>query len=353
MAPDFNAELRREEALRQEEGIPADVRRTIWARIEQTLEHRQGRGRRARAYWLAGAAAAIAAGFVLVVALRPPRLGEFQVAHESKDLTAHVRSGVVEIERGSATLFEPRTGVTLETVGPVALRGEPSGVRVLRGQMKITVLHRTPSASPAIILVSHGAIEVMGTAFTVVQGPSGGSVALREGSIRFRSGADVVVNLRPGEELAWPLLGSRPSPATFAPPSASAPLLAVPAVGSASAAARPPPSAPTPGVPSAAKPAASSSSTEELLDRVESLRSRHQFEAAAGELWRGIPTQPRAMRERLSFELGSLLTHQIGDARRACAHWAWHERSFRGGVYRDEVTRSRSSLKCASEPGTP
>jgi transmembrane sensor len=59
------------------------------------------------------------------------------------------------------------------------------------------------------------------------------------------------------------------------------------------------------------------------------------------------------MRERLSFELGSLLTHQLHDARRACAHWAWHERSFRGGIYRDEVARSRDALKCESGSKTP
>jgi transmembrane sensor len=351
MALDFETQLRREEALRQTEGIPEGARRAIWERVEQSVERRQRRSRPARAVVFAVAASALAAGLAIVALRGPSHLGEFQVARESEDLSARVRGGLVEIERGGATLIDPPSGVVLETVGPVALRREPSGVRVVRGRTNVRVEHRAPHASPAIILVSHGAIEVTGTAFTVVQGQSGGSVLLHEGRIRFRGVDAVSVNLRPGDELAWPLPAPRqpllPAPPSTVSPSAAAPSSAAPA---APRPALPLPSA-TPAAHGSAAPVASGSSTEELLDRVEALRSRHQFEAAARELSRGIPTQPRAMRERLSFELGSLLTHQIRDARRACAHWAAHERSFRGGRYRDEVARSQRALKC--EPVAP
>ena len=93
---------------------------------------------------------------------------------------------------------------------------------------------------------------------------------------------------------------------------------------------------------------------DELLERVEELRSRHQFEAAARELRATIPaTQPGPLRERLSFELGSLLTHQIGDVRRACAQWSWHEHHFPGGLYREEVSRARHALACSGRPAGP
>jgi transmembrane sensor len=367
MARDFNTELRREDAQRQAEGIPDSVRRSIQARIEQSVAGRRGGPRRTRILVFAAAAAAIAAGLVLFTPQTPARLGGFEVARKSADLRTNVQSGLVEIEHGSATLRAPPSGVTLETIGAVALRREPAGVRVVRGRTNITVEQRAPGTPPVTILVSHGAIEVMGTAFTVVQGRSGGTVTLREGSIRFRAAPNILVNLRPGEQLAWPLLPSaRPAAAPSAQPTPSAsPTSSTPPASSASPTSSTPPASsasPTSSTPpassaqSSVEPApkpASAVSTEELLDRVESLRSRHQFEAAARELARGMASQPRPMRERLSFELGSLLTHQIRDARRACAHWDWHERTFRGGSYRNEVARSQRALGCIKEPSTP
>jgi transmembrane sensor len=359
MARDFAVELRREEALREAEGIPDGVRRSIRSRIEKSIERRQGGPRRARGLLFVGAAATlvILAALAVFELRAPSHLGEFQVARESDDLRAQVRGGLVEIERGAITLVDPATGATLETSGPVALRREPSGVRVVRGRTNVSVPKRAPGASPVTILVSHGAIQVLGTAFTVVQGPSGGSVLLHEGRIQFRSGDGVVLNLRPGEELTWPLASpsapASPTPApqpsagiTLSPrertapqPSAQAPNAAAPSASPTSA-----PSAPQ---------AASSASTEELLERVEALRGRQQFEAAARELARGIPSQPKGMRERLSFELGSLLTHQIHDRRRACAHWAAHARNFQGGRYREEVARSQRALACEGGPNAP
>ena len=368
MAPDFDAELRREEARRLAEGMPDRVQRSIWLRVGGSIERRQHEPQRTRIPRLIGAFAAAAVVVALAVfALRAPsQLGEFQLARGSDDLEAHVRGGVVEIERGASTLVDPTTGVTLETVGPVALRREPSGVRVMRGRTNITVERRAPGAAPVTILVSHGAIEVMGTAFTVVQGPSGGSVLLREGRIQFRS-QGLALTLRPGEELTWPLRASPSSPppqSSVVPPTASPPSAVQPTpAGATSPRVAVEPSAETPRTtapsvsppnsPSAPKAASSASSTEELLDRVEALRGRRQFEAAARELSRGIPAQPSAMRERLSFELGSLYTHQIHDKDRACSHWAAHERNFHGGRYREEVARSQRALGCGGEPNTP
>jgi transmembrane sensor len=335
---DFKAELRREEALRQAEGIPADVRRSIRARVERTVGGRPGTARPLgnRGWFLtAGFAVAVAAGLALVTLRAPTRLGEFELARESADLAARVESGLVEIERGDATLVDAASGVTIETSGPVALRRDAEGVRVVRGHLDISVKHRPPGATPVTIFVSHGAIEVMGTAFTVAQGASGGSVVLREGSIRFRSAGQAAITLRPGEELRWPLstsaLGSLPAPTAAATPIPAPSTSGLPVASSSSA------------LP-ATKP--SVRSTEELLNYVEELRSRHQFEAAARELARGLGSQPSSARERLSFELGSLFTHQIGDARRACAHWARHERQFHGGVYRDQVASAQRALAC-------
>jgi len=349
---DFDAELRAEEVSRQAEGIPAGTERSVWARLQPAMRGgraaddggRAPRGaatRRWRLGAIAGAAALAAAGvLVAVTTLRPAaRLGGLEVARRSDDLVARVDGGLVAIERGAAALIDRPSGLTIETAGAVSLRREPRGVRLVRGRVDVTAAHRPAGAEPSAILVSDGAIEVMGTAFTVVQDAAGGRVALREESIRFRATGGAVMGLRPGEALAWPLPPAPPpaptQPATPRPPA-------------------PPPAPPTtrPAPAPPAAPADRPAPDEALLDHIEELRSRHRFEEAARVLRRALPAQPEPMRERLSFELGSLLTHQIRDARRACAQWAWHDRHFRDGRYRDEVARARQSLGCASRSAT-
>jgi transmembrane sensor len=350
MSRDFELELRQEEALRQAEGIPPNVRRSIRARVERTVsagtERADGNRGWFRTVGLAVAVTVVAAGLSLVILRDSTHLASFELARKSADLAARVNSGLVEIDRGKATLFDAASGVTLETTSPAALRREASGVRVVRGRMKVRVLRRVPGSPPATIYVSHGAIEVMGTAFTVTQGVSDGSVALHEGSIRFLSAGHAPVTLRPGEALSWPFpLAPETAPAA---PSTAAPVPApVPAPSGA------PLASPSSSALPAPRPSASARSSEELLNYVEELRSRHQFEAAARELSRGLASQPASARERLSFELGSLLSHQIRDPRRACAHWVRHERQFHGGVYRDQVEAARRALDCSAVSAKP
>jgi transmembrane sensor len=269
--------------------------------------------------------------------MRPAaRLGDLDVARRSSDLAAHVDAGLLAIERGTATLVDRPSGLSIETVGPVSLRREAHGVRLVRGRIDVTVAHRPPGTAPATILVSHGAIEVMGTAFTVVQNRAGGRVALRDGNIRFRAGDGTVVSLRPGEALAWPVPPAVPAPSSLPPP--TPPPATTPA-----------PSRAATSTSAAARPAAD----EALLDHVEELRSRGQFEQAARALRRALSVEPNPMQEQLSFELGSLLTHQIRDGRRACLQWAWHDRHFPDGRYRREVGRARAALACRAGPGGP
>ena len=57
-----------------------------------------------------------------------------------------------------------------------------------------------------------------------------------------------------------------------------------------------------------------------------------------------------ATRERLSFELGSLLTYQLHDVKRACAHWDAHRRAYGNGRYDAEVRAAAERLACESTP---
>ena len=106
--------------------------------------------------------------------------------------------------------------------------------------------------------------------------------------------------------------------------------------------------------PAAPKPRASEprvAPVEEVLREVELLRSRGAYEAAVRHLEAALRHRPRATQELLSFELGSLLTHQLGDARRACAHWEAHQRRYSDGRYAEPVTRARELLGCRAVDG--
>ena len=59
-------------------------------------------------------------------------------------------------------------------------------------------------------------------------------------------------------------------------------------------------------------------------------------------------TAPRSetTRERISFEIGAIWTHQLRDRSAGCSHWAEHTRRFGEGRYRDEVHKARATLRC-------
>jgi hypothetical protein len=150
---DFDVELRAEEAARQAEGIPAGARRSVWARLERRETTMAGGRAAERGRWRAitiGGAAAVAAIGVVLAVLRPAaRLGDLEVAKRSSDLAAHVDAGLLAIERGAATLIDRPSGLSIETIGPVSLRREARGVRLVRGRIDVTVAHRPPAAAPA------------------------------------------------------------------------------------------------------------------------------------------------------------------------------------------------------------
>ncbi|MGQ0504399.1 MAG: FecR domain-containing protein [Myxococcaceae bacterium] len=272
-----------------------------------------------------GFTAVLAATVLSIIFIRSDRyleeLGTFEVVAQSGSLSTRVAGQDVEITAGEATLLDRITGVEVRNEGPTALRRDLSGVRIVRGKARLQVQKRHKGTSPAIIFVSDGSIEVMGTQFTVTQKEyGGGQVTLHEGAIRFRPLRGTPVDLLPGQTLTWPLPEAMAVPA---PP--------------------PEPAAPTPLAPSSPGRARSA---DELLQEVEVLRGRGEYETAARKLSEGLRSQPVSTRERLSFELGSILTHQIQDASRACAHWRRHTRQYSGGRYRQDVKRAQSALDC-------
>jgi transmembrane sensor len=306
---------------------------------------------RAPLWTLAGVAACAAA--VAVVWLRPvaptvapvaPLSTGLAIEQASADLTVASRSAdEVDVVRGRCTVVDARTGSSIGVAGPVALRRETRGVRVLRGRVEVAVRKRPVGAQPARVLVSHGVIEVMGTQFTVDQNEGGGRVALHEGAIRFVADDGRSVRLAPGEALSWPL----PAPAAPAPAAQAAPP-PPPVLPAVTVRARP--AAPAPAheaAPPSVAPAPAPAPVNAVLERVATLRSRARFAEAVDDLVAALGREyPTAARERLSFELGSLLTYQIGDAARACAHWRAHARSFGHQRYDREIEQAERTLGC-------
>jgi transmembrane sensor len=283
---------------------------------------------------LAASAVALALAVFFWSAPSARSLGGLELAQATPDLKAREDAAGVEIQMGEAALVDAARGITLRNLGPLVVRREPLGVRLVRGRAEFSVKRRKPSAPPAVVLVSGGAIEVMGTRFTVEEREAGGAVTLHEGAILFRRLTGEVVQLRPGQTLGWPV--AEPAEPALREPASPEPEPPQPLATSSPVVASPrPPAA-----------AAHAPSVEEILRELEVLRGRHEFEQAARHLEAAMRKQPAATRERLSFELGSLLTYQLKDAQRACAHWARHERQFRRGRYAEAVQRARGTLSC-------
>jgi transmembrane sensor len=212
--------------------------------------------------------------------------------------------------------------------------------------MVVNVNQRPPGARAAEVLVSGGTIQVLGTRFTVAQRNGSGRVTLHEGRIRFVA-ADrraLPVVLAPGESLQWPV---RISPARQASaneaPSASS---TTPALHDTKHADK------GPGAPPGSARARPMSA---LLERVAVLRSRGQYRQAADELAKALPPRAAPRAESASYELGSILTYQLADRVRGCAHWRRHQRQFAGGTFAAEVQRAQAKLGCAAPtaPTTP
>jgi transmembrane sensor len=271
-------------------------------------------------------------GFFLVQAMAPKRpltSGGFELAPEAR--VEVTREAAVELSPATVVFDRPR-GVRVTSIRRTSLRRELRGIRVLTGEAEFEVQKRSAEAGPVRVLVSGGSIEVHGTRFTVKETGAGtGSVALHEGAIDFLDEAGVTHVLRPGETLQWPV----PPPA--------APLIDEPAPL--------PQLQPVP--PKEPRPATADwrlfdqrVHAEAVITELGQLRKQGAWNDAVHLLERELNRGAPDTRERLSFELGLILTWQIKDTASACAHWAQHQREYPEGRFDGEVDRAAASLGC-------
>ncbi|MFT3842212.1 MAG: hypothetical protein QM723_34805 [Myxococcaceae bacterium] len=305
------------------------------ARLRARLEA-PGRGR----WWIAvGAAGAVAAAVLLLMfGGRERSIGGFAIV-EQQGLQGEARDGVVHLEQGSAVLAVRAEGLEVRVTAPVELQRVDPGARLLRGTAEISVVKRVGGRAPLRVLVSGGAIEVLGTKFLVVQEEQGGQVTLHEGSIRFVASDGRVRMVKPGETLSWPLPAEALVVPEVAPPPAPEPA---------------PAPVPVPVVAQRPRHAAVAApapihyvDADDLLRQVDTLRSRGEFAEAVRYLTHGLTRELKpGTRERFSFELGIILTDQMHDSAKACGHWKKHAAAFGEGRYGVEVQRASARAGC-------
>ena len=374
---DFRAALREADRARSHQTMSPAAERRLRQRIEAV------RSRRTPSFvpW-ATAALATAAGFALAfvtlgtseVTPGPERVGAFTVAAAAPGAVKARADGAVEIaSAGGARLDDSVGGISISAHDGASLRRDAEGLRVLGGEVVLDVRKRRPGEAPARVLVSHGVIEVLGTQFTISQAADGGKVVLHEGRIRFQGEDGRTVDLVPGDSLSWPLptVAAIEPPTTAQPagprvadaaPSASieeAPQAVVEAPSAktpAEIAARVKPSTParkpagsvgarSPGV--AQPPSPSAPDVAKLIEEITTLRRLGRFGEAAGRLEQALTAPlPSSTRERLSYELGSILTWQVRDTGRACSVWQAHRASWPNGRYGAEIDRAAGVLAC-------
>lgn len=325
---DFGEELRALDREFEARGMPADVDARLRARLERPSR---------RIPWVPLALATTAAAVIAFVLLSTPTKVGGLVVEQSSGFSARFEDRVISVKAGTATLRDTELAASLTVEPGVEVERYVSGAKVHHGRVQFEVARLSSRTAGYSVSVSHGVIEVTGTSFVIQQGADSGSVHLLEGSIRFLARDGRVVNLAPGETLQWPL-----PPIEVEPPAPIEPPVEKPRVA--------PRPAPAPVEPKPIEPVtqpAPAFSSDAVLARVAGLRSRRAYEEAVQLLNAALTEAPNAAtRERLGFELGSLLTHQLHDVPRACAFWSAFRREHPHGRYEEELTSTVATLGC-------
>lgn len=361
----FNQALREVDAARANRSLPAEAEQRIRERIDRAQR---------RQWWSPAypVAAALAAACLALVAYSWWRSAE-QVAPASSEVKGFVAEsggsartapevlrseGDHVVATAHAQVFDFGSRIHVEAQPGAAFAHDPRGLKVLSGTVELAVNKRHPGEAPAAVLVSDGAIEILGTRFTVVQRAQDGEVTLHEGRIQFVANDGRIVILHPGESLHWPL------PPKLAQNTAPAPTGVVPApfpeVAATEQAAPPAPvekpaaravgnlrPRPNATVQSPPVPAAPAFDVAAFIDELNVLRRRGQYAEAAARLESALKQDlPDATSERLSYELGDILTWQLKDTARACEVWSNLRAQHPNGRYSTEVKRATDSLGC-------
>jgi transmembrane sensor len=320
------------------QGVPPAVDARLRERLSQRSQPRR---------WLpvlALAGAALTA--VIAVVSRPaaPELG-FVVVKTSGALSSRpTDDGSVLIEAPPCTLRDEVLGAEVEVRAPARLTHLERGLRLYQGSLTLEVDPARARPAPYVVEVSGGRLIVLGTRFLVEERGKEGSVQLLRGELSFEDQDGQRTPVTQGETLRWPL--PKAAPKEELPPATATVAELPPARPKRPKVAVVTP-APSPTAPTREE---ERRSVEALLGRLASLRTRGRY-AEAAEALRTALTDPwsKGTRERLSFELGSIVSDHLGDRAAACREWDRHQAEFGDGRYAKEIEDARQRLRCAGE----
>lgn len=338
---DLKRALREADETLGAQGVPPAVDARLRARLEQRSQPR----RWLPALALAGASAAV----VIAVITRPtePELG-FVVVQTSGALSSRpAEDGSVLIDAPPCTLRDEALGAEVEVRAPTRLAHLERGLRLHQGSLTLEVDPARARPAPYVVEVSGGRLVVLGTRFIVEERGSEGSVQLLRGKLSFEDEAGQRTPVAEGETLRWPQ--PLATPPEEAPPATAtvAELPAPRAKRPKAAAVSPSPSATAPTAPTREE---ERRSVEALLGHLASLRTRGRYADAAQALRTALKDPwSKGTRERLSFELGSIVSDHLGDRAAACREWDRHHAEFGDGRYAKEIEDARQRLSCAAK----
>lgn len=293
---------------------------------------------------LVGAGAVVGAALVLLLGRpapveAPSRVGGFELeaAPPAAAPLVAVSDDEVRVTAAGTQLYDVARQLRVVASAGTALKREAAGVRLVHGQGVFHVAKQPGRAEPVRVLVAGGAIEVRGTRFTVTQGDDGaGHVTLEEGAIDFRFPSGRVQPLAPGETVHWPEEPDELAPLPDLPPAPEP-------VG-------PPEKRAAPRAPLNWSEFDRRLRSEAVLRRVLGLRQQARWTDCVAELERALDLPDGAYgpgtRERLSWELGAVLTWQLRDVPAACWQWTIHLKTYPRTRYGLEVTRAMDALGC-------
>jgi len=344
--------------------MPVGARTRVAERLRQEAHRREAlSGFRFR--WLPALTFAAGAALVLLVVGLGLRTGS-QSAHdpastavlgifavEGEGCSHHVDAGDTVLD-GICRLVA--SSMAVQTWDRVVLR-EEDGIRVLEGAALFDVNPVDPGKTPVRILVSHGAIEVLGTRFAIDQGPRGGHVDLFEGMIRFVPSEGESSDIEPGQRYSWgegiasaslAVIDARQEPqVALDRPAAIAPPVVLEAPSSKRRA-----KSTRRRSAEAVLPKGDAADANAIIIEVTRLRTQGRYADAAAVLRQAERSHrwDRRTAQVLSYELGQIVERHLGDDEVACVYWTRHERRFPGGRYAKAVAAARERLACQSDP---
>ena len=234
----------------------------------------------------------------------------------------------------TVALAQPRLDV--QVLDEAVVTPAKRGIGITSGLVVVSVEHVEDAAHPVRVEVDGGAIEVTGTRFIVMQGPSAGYVHLIEGAVTYVPSTGQPIEVGVGDPFAW----GEGTPEAFKAIDAAADPAAPPVPAQPRGAGREAktPSAPVPDVGA-------------LLDEVASLRRRGLHREAVAVLRRARTGDPD-IQEVLSYEEGTL-REQYQRTPSVCAYWRGHLARFSDGTYAGAIARRLDKLPCPEAAAAP